>query len=72
MKRSMVRDPERELANILFGTGATETRIPQLAKATKIPKSTIYRDKENPMKIPAERFIKYAKARGINLGEITL
>ena len=72
MKRSILEIPGDNLAKLIFGTGATKADIPHLSKTTKIPISTIYRDKVNPLSMTADRLIKYARARGIDTGEIKL
>ena len=48
MPRSLVRDREAEASDRIFGKGVHAMNVARLARATKIPKSTLYDWKRRP------------------------
>lgn len=50
---------------ILFGTKLNPVYLPELAKITGIPRSTLYRYKDDPAMIPWRYFRLICKVRGV-------
>lgn len=48
MPRSLVRDREAETSDRIFGKGVHAMNVAKLARATKIPKSTLYDRRRRP------------------------
>lgn len=65
-----LNDQEELRSLLIFGSGATETKIPSLARATRIPAATLYRLKKKPDNMTLGSFRKIAKARKLSAEEI--
>lgn len=58
--------PASELSAILFGSGAMAANVSAVARAIKVPQSTLSRYKDQPDKIPLRTLRKIVKARNLD------
>ena len=62
MARSLVRDREAELGELLFGNRLERVSIQELERRTGISRNTLYKWKASPYKIPAGKLLVIVKA----------
>lgn len=70
MPRPMVRDPDRDASEVLFGTRLQPVNLTELSRRTGISSSTLSDYKRHPARMTVERLARIARARGLSGEEI--